>query len=87
MQHPDDPCITITCAICARPVDRVEWFDDLISMNRVIIAHCHGSKDEMRLSDRQLLALDKAARRGTILSAVAFSDPEKHPIPNTLPPA
>ena len=64
------PNPVIMCAICQRPVDRVEWRDDLNTGDRVITAHCHGDRDTMRLSQADLISM--IGKEPT--SGVAFAD-------------
>ena len=44
----------IGCAVCGTPVQRVEVWDDLKTMDIVVRAYCHGKMDEMRLSVRDI---------------------------------
>lgn len=50
----------IMCAICEKPVDSLEWWDDKIEDERVIVAKCHGDRDAMRLSFSDLVKMTKA---------------------------
>ena len=47
----------ITCAICKKPVDRLEWGDDWNTGDRWVRAYCHGEVDNMRISQETLLRL------------------------------
>ena len=40
----------IVCAKCDKPVEKLEWWDDLETDARVLRVYCHGETDEMRLS-------------------------------------
>ena len=68
--------MNIMCAMCGKPVDRVEWFDDPMNFQRVIRAHCHGKVDEMRLDSNQPVHIFKALRDAR---GVAFAGKEKLP--------
>jgi len=47
----------IICAVCNKPVEKLEWFDDFNSHARHITAHCHGDTDSMVLTDAFLIDL------------------------------
>ena len=61
MSYITDRPLVITCSVCQRQVDRLEWYDDLsdLSGDRVIIAHCHGQKQEMRLTQDDLYRMHR----------------------------
>lgn len=64
--------IRVKCAMCNKPVDRIEWFDeDFGHGKRVIVAHCHGERDEMRF-DPVRLSLD-ALRQMEEGEGIAFT--------------
>lgn len=56
-----------TCAVCKRPVERMDSYYDARRCCTVIIARCHGQREEVELED-ELLA-DLACRRITVLEA------------------
>ena len=58
----------ITCAKCRKPVDRIEWYDDIST--RVIHAYCHGDVDTMTLDTRDLKTLEALQRAN---DGVAFT--------------
>lgn len=60
----------IMCAICKKPVDSLEWWDDKASDVRIIRAKCHGDRDEMRIG---LDDLYQMSRNGFPSEGVAFS--------------
>jgi hypothetical protein len=39
----------ITCAVCRKPVQRTEWWDDYSKGDRVLRVYCHGATQDMRL--------------------------------------
>ena len=41
----------IRCALCDKPVDRIEWRDDPRSFARIISVYCHGDRDTMELTE------------------------------------
>lgn len=41
--------ITIKCAICDKLVDKVSWYDDYLTNERVIKSFCHGQVEEKRI--------------------------------------
>ncbi|MBA4707555.1 hypothetical protein [Aquitalea aquatica] len=43
------------CAVCNKPVDRIEWFDDHSARGRVFRVFCHGKVEEQVLTDRMAL--------------------------------
>lgn len=45
---------TVMCAMCNKPVDRMEFFDDHINDQQVLRVRCHGDWDEMRLSSLEV---------------------------------
>ncbi len=61
MSYVTDRPLVITCSVCQRPVDRLEWFDDFrnLTNDRVIIAYCHGQKQEMRLTQDEILTMHR----------------------------
>jgi hypothetical protein len=63
----------IMCAVCSRPVDRIEWFDDLIKRDRIIRVFCHGETDEMRLDIYRLSCKEMRALEEAESSGVAFT--------------
>ena len=62
---------TVYCAKCCRAVDKLEWFDDLASGERVVRAYCHGSVDEMRI-DMMTISIDVAMQLNQQVG-IAFS--------------
>lgn len=40
----------IECAVCAAPVDEIEYYDDPATLNRVISVRCHGQTETVRIS-------------------------------------
>lgn len=45
---------TVMCAMCDKPVDRMEFFDDHERDEQVFRVKCHGRWDEMRVSKLDL---------------------------------
>ena len=39
----------ITCAMCRKPVQRTEWWDDHSKGDRVLRVYCHGAMQDMRI--------------------------------------
>lgn len=58
MIHCDATFPRIRCAVCSKPVDRIEWHDDRCRDVRIISAYCHGSKDTMELPHAALIQRD-----------------------------
>lgn len=56
----------VMCAVCLKPVDRVEVFDDVRSYDKVFRVYCHGDMEEARLGVRDLM------HKPGIVSATAF---------------
>ena len=50
---------TIICSVCQVPVDSFEWWDDMMTNDRHIVAKCHGAKDEMILTEDDLWRMVK----------------------------
>lgn len=46
-----------TCAICRRPVDRVEHYKDPESRSLIFEAHCHGEIQRAKISHDELLEM------------------------------
>jgi hypothetical protein len=65
--------ITITCAVCNKPVDKLSWFDDINAYARRITAYCHGDTDTMVLKDGFVM---EAGGRGQLTHGVAFQTKE-----------
>jgi len=59
----------IICAVCNKPVEKLEWFDDFNSHARHITAHCHGDTDSMVLTETFLMDLVGAKQ---LTEGVAF---------------
>ena len=59
----------IICAVCNKPVEKLEWLDDFNSHARHITAHCHGDTDSMVLTDTFLMDLGGAKQ---LTEGVAF---------------
>ena len=41
----------VICGLCGWPVERVTFWRDDSTNELVMVAHCHGSKDERRIPD------------------------------------
>lgn len=59
----------VICRMCEHPVDRITFYEDLSTMEMVMVAHCHGDEDERRISNRpqsleDAIALEDALARG-----------------------
>jgi hypothetical protein len=66
--------------VCQRPVDRLEWYDDWETDDRVIIAHCHGQKQEMRLTQLDLYrmhSINMIPTEGVAFDTVLLMPPEE----------
>lgn len=66
--------LKIMCAVCLKPVESVEWFDDYPTNERVIRVRCHGETDEMRLSNYDIVLYGRQLENAP---GVAFSDRRK----------
>ena len=42
-------CPRITCAVCDTLIEMVEWYDEPHTMDRVILVHCHGQVETVRI--------------------------------------
>ena len=62
----------ITCAICNKPVDRIEWGDNWNTGDRWLRAYCHGDTDNMTL--RQEVLLERRNALEDFAEGVAFQD-------------
>lgn len=40
---------SISCAVCKKPVDRVEVYENEMDLSLIVRAYCHGMRDEMSL--------------------------------------
>lgn len=60
----------IRCAVCNRPVDRLEVYRDECRCVYVYEAHCHGGIDTTVLTDRQLVEFGPAFQ---ITGGLAFT--------------
>lgn len=47
--------ITILCAVCKKPVDRIESWRNPDLRTYTVIAYCHGEREETKLKDEDLL--------------------------------
>lgn len=45
------------CAVCNKPVDQIEWFDDPANHVRVFRVFCHGKIEEQTLTDQMLFRM------------------------------
>ncbi len=62
------------CDKCKKPVDRLQWYKSLTSIERVYKAFCHGEEETTHISYRLLLSLEV----GDIQMGVAFqSEPQR----------
>ena len=43
----------ITCVICNKPVDKVEYWRNMRSMDRVMTVYCHGEKETRSISPEE----------------------------------
>lgn len=46
-----------TCAVCERPVDKIVWYEDVITREHVAVAFCHGEREEVSLTQGELHVL------------------------------
>ena len=44
----------ISCAICQKPVDRLEWETEEFGRRLIVRAYCHGDVDTMQLDAWQM---------------------------------
>lgn len=65
--------ITITCAVCNKPVDSLSWFYGINTHARRITAYCHGDTDTMLLTDEFVM---EAGGRVQLTHGVAFQTKE-----------
>ncbi len=42
------------CALCGKPVDRLEWSEDFHTFERVIRVFCHGETEVMRFNPERM---------------------------------
>ncbi len=66
------------CEVCAAIVQRMTWFDDPMTRERVFVAHCHGATDEQRVPLFDIAS----AMPGSIRLGVAFSTRRVSPDPS-----
>lgn len=52
---------TIICDVCNKPCDKLEALDDYRTGEIVMMAYCHGDRDEMRIPQSAIIKLGKAA--------------------------
>ena len=62
----------ITCAICGRPVERTEVWDDPADHSLTVKVWCHGQQDETRLG-HDFLARLNGGEREQLRTGVAFA--------------
>lgn len=48
----------VTCGLCGHAVDRIEWWRDPVLDETVMVAFCHGARDERRISDKPMSPAD-----------------------------
>lgn len=63
----------ITCAVCKKPVEAIEWWDDYARDDRAVQVYCHGATDQMRIDFRRLSSADLDALSQA--EGVAFTTP------------
>jgi hypothetical protein len=53
-----------TCAVCKRPVDSFEYYDEPSSLLpvRILTARCHGKVEQVRLTDQDMRAMLQAGQ-------------------------
>lgn len=61
LPEPNLPIGTVTCGLCGHAVERIEWWQDPATDELVMVAYCHGQRDERRISDKPM-SLDDARR-------------------------
>lgn len=65
----------VVCGLCGHNVERVTFYEDPSTMELVMVAHCHGAKDERRISDRPMSLADaKALEAALSQGGVAFDE-------------
>lgn len=72
---------TIYCAVCQRPVDRVECYENAMNRSRTFRVYCHGATEEATLTDLDLAVASN-------IHAVAFGPKDNlltPPTPEALP--
>jgi hypothetical protein len=61
------------CAVCGKPVDRMEMFDDPLAWRRVYTAYCHGETEETVIS-RELMEDAISISAGVAFSQKRITD-------------
>lgn len=61
----------ILCAVCKRPVDWTEMWEDPIRMSTHVRAHCHGQVDQCEITD--IFIIEAGA---PLTNGIAFATPQ-----------
>jgi len=81
----EHPSFRIRCAICDRPVERWECWEDPRTMSQKLVVYCHGDKDAMSLSFRDMAEMGPGElRRMAASEGVAFTT-KRLPTPPVAP--
>jgi hypothetical protein len=68
--------MNIRCAVCNKPVDRVETWHDHLNRCQWIAAHCHGTVDVMRFNETDLVMIRDLPKQLEHQEGVAFTTKE-----------
>lgn len=64
---------TITCAVCNKPVDSWEFWEDPRDMTQKLRVHCHGDRDTMSVSMLDIARDGPALRDAVARGGTAFT--------------
>ena len=52
--HPETMEPWVFCAVCKKPVDWIEYMEDILTRNKVVTVYCHGRSERVILSPELL---------------------------------